>query len=105
LTPSRVLNGCRNVKEKNADSVLQAKAIIIDDSTRQDRLQRNLHPPGFTGMLSSEDAEDEAAEASLNVNNRIAQKRVLAKPHGPRQPTDTLRLLLVSVLQSPAILS
>jgi hypothetical protein len=40
---------------------------MIDESTRQDRSQRNPHLAGFTGMLPPKDADGEAAEASCGA--------------------------------------
>jgi len=40
---------------------------MIDDPTHQDRLQRNPHLAGFTGILQSKDGEAEGAEASCGA--------------------------------------
>lgn len=40
---------------------------MIDNHTHQDRLQRNPHLAGFTGMLASKDGEGEPVEASCGA--------------------------------------
>ena len=46
---------------------------MIDDPKHQERLQRNAHLAGFTGILDSKDTEAEETEGSVRRHSAICE--------------------------------